>query len=76
MTDVAGDSIYRSMAYVPAGDTIQFKYINGTQWSQNETVPGACAVGGNREVIATGNIIQALCVLTCADHVLYLTPLM
>ena len=57
MTDVAGDSIYRSLAYVPAGDTIQFKYINGTTWAQNETVPGACAVGGNREVIATGNII-------------------
>jgi hypothetical protein len=57
MTDVAGDSIYRSMAYIPAGDTIQFKYINGTKWALNETVPGACAVGGNREVIATGNII-------------------
>jgi hypothetical protein len=57
MSNWFNDSIFRAMAYVPAGDTIQYKYINGTTWPQNENVPGACAVGGNRQAIAAGDII-------------------
>lgn len=29
--------------------TIQYKFINGNSWGQDESVPGACNVGGNRE---------------------------
>lgn len=42
--------LYERIVYVPAG-TYQYKYINGDTWTDNESVPGACNVGGNREVV-------------------------
>jgi len=57
MADWFNDSIYRAIAYVPAGDTISYKFLNGAAWGTDESVPGACAVGGNRQAIANGDII-------------------
>ena len=39
------------------GDNLEFKFINGNSWGQDESVPSACAVGGNRgyTVSANGN---------------------
>jgi hypothetical protein len=67
MTDFAGDSVYRTMAYVMSGDTVQYKYINGAAWGADESVPGACAnSGGNREVIASSNLIAGpVCFASC-----------
>lgn len=57
MTDWFNDSIYRTMVYVNAGDTIAYKFLNGAAWGTDESVPGACAVGGNRQAIANADII-------------------
>lgn len=54
MADWFNDSIYRAITYVTAGDTIEYKFVNGNAW---ESVPGACAVNGNRQAIANGDII-------------------
>lgn len=48
MTDINNDSIYRTIAYVAPATAAEFKFINGTDWSLNESVPSACASNGNR----------------------------
>ncbi len=66
MADLLNDSIYRTSAYVNPGDTVDFKYINGTSWAQNESVPGACAVGGNRRgIIASDTVLGPVCFGQC-----------
>lgn len=65
LNDANGDSIYRVTLNLPAG-SYEYKFINGTAWGTDETVPGACATAGNRSVIINGNtIIPAVCFGTC-----------
>lgn len=51
------------------GDTIQFKYVNGNTWGQDESVPVACATGGNRTyIIAAGNpTLPLVCFASCTN---------
>ncbi len=68
MTDWFGDSIYRAMGYVTTGSTVAFKYVNGASWGVSESVPGACAVGGNRELVASSNVIAGpVCYSQCVS---------
>lgn len=70
MSDVVGDSVYRAMGYVNTGDTVQFKYINGTTWAQNENVPSACqyAGSGNRGFVVSSNMNAGpVCFNMCAS---------
>ncbi|MFN8398317.1 MAG: T9SS type A sorting domain-containing protein [Bacteroidia bacterium] len=53
LTDPNNDSVYTLTVRLPEG-TYAYKYINGTAWGQDESVPGACAVNNNRELIVTG----------------------
>lgn len=55
LTDSNMDSIYDVTVQLPAG-TYQFKYLNGAAWGTDESVPGACAVSGNREVVVAGDM--------------------
>jgi hypothetical protein len=52
------DSIYQYIAYVPAG-TYQFKYLNGNTGVDEESVPGACAIAGNRSVVVSADVVLA-----------------
>jgi len=52
--DVNNDGVYQGIFYVPAG-TYAYKYINGNDWPDNESVPSACEVGGNREIVLAGD---------------------
>lgn len=58
MADFLNDSLYRYVTYVPLGTVVDYKYINGTDWSQNETVPSACEVGGNRQVTVNSDMVE------------------
>ena len=51
------------------GDTLQYKYVNGNAWGQDESVPAACAVGGNRfYVVAAGNpTLPLVCYASCTN---------
>jgi DNA/RNA endonuclease YhcR with UshA esterase domain len=51
------------------GDTLQYKFINGNAWGQDESVPAACAIGGNRfYVIAAGNpTLPLVCFGSCTN---------
>ncbi|MCH2199696.1 MAG: hypothetical protein MK081_13030 [Flavobacteriales bacterium] len=50
MTPLAdqGGGIWSTTISIVAGSTINYKYINGNAWGLDESVPGGCAVGGNR----------------------------
>jgi hypothetical protein len=65
MTDANTDGIYEVTVQLPA-DTFGYKFINGTMWGMDEGVPGACAFGGNRQVIVTGDVIlPPVCFASC-----------
>ena len=44
--DENGDGVYSTMLSLTSGDTVEYKYINGDAWGQDET-----AFGGNRSLI-------------------------
>lgn len=51
------------------GDTLQFKYVNGNAWGQDEQVPAACATGGNRTFVVVGGnpTIPTVCFGSCTN---------
>lgn len=51
------------------GDTLQFKYVNGNAWGQDEQVPAACATGGNRTyIVQAGNpSLPPVCYGACTN---------
>jgi alpha-amylase len=53
------DTVYQYIAYVTAG-TYQFKYINGNVVGKEETVSGACAIAGSRNVVVSADIVLDL----------------
>ncbi|TNE78539.1 MAG: T9SS type A sorting domain-containing protein [Bacteroidetes bacterium] len=55
MTDVDNDSIFEVTVQMGAG-TYEYKFINGNDSSDAETVPNDCQVGGNRSVTITGGV--------------------
>ncbi|MBN2174340.1 MAG: hypothetical protein JW731_09420 [Bacteroidales bacterium] len=71
MTNI-GDDVYEVTATVMEGETIEFKYINGNDWSGEEQVPSACGVpngvgGYNRyyEVPVGGGVLEEVCFGSC-----------
>ena len=63
---VPGTNMYQKTVWLNVTDTFQYKFINSGGW---ESVPGACAVGGNREMIvanANGFITPDVCISDCA----------
>lgn len=59
MTDINSDSVFTHIAYVAAGTAAEFKFINGTAWGQDESVPSACAVNGNRGITVNSDTVYA-----------------
>lgn len=41
----AGNGIWQGTFSIPANTTLQFKFINGNDWPQSETVPSDCGIG-------------------------------
>lgn len=66
MTDLKQDSIYRTIAYASSATAAEYKFINGTDWSLNESVPSACASNGNRfATINNDTVIGPVCFGQC-----------
>lgn len=57
--------IYEVISYV---DTVnhQFKFVNGNQTNNAEVVPAACAVSGNRKIVASKDtVLPVVCFASC-----------
>ncbi|MFN8863385.1 MAG: T9SS type A sorting domain-containing protein [Flavobacteriales bacterium] len=71
MTELGG-GIYEISYPVEANSTIQFRFINGSDWPDSETVPSACGVddgfgGFNRTIeVGSGNTVYGpVCFSSC-----------
>jgi hypothetical protein len=49
--------MYRFIAYIPTTDTMNFKYVNGSAWGDDESVPSGCQVNNNRQLIISGDTV-------------------
>lgn len=60
-------SVYTYTDTFPVGDTLQYKFVNGNSWGNDESVPGACAFNGNRffEVVAGNPVLPTVCYASC-----------
>ena len=63
-----GNGIWSVVVAIPEGTEIQYKFINGNSWGQDESVPFECQSGGNRffTVPATDVTLPAVCFGSCA----------
>ena len=69
LTDPNIDLIYTGTITLPAG-SYEYKFINGNQWGQDEGVPGACAINGNRGMTITANTtLPVVCFGGCSPCV-------
>jgi hypothetical protein len=62
--------IYEYIAYVGNTDGVEFKYLNGNDWPQNESVPSGCQKGGgnsNRffQAASTSTALPKVCFGSC-----------
>ncbi len=71
MTDANSDGVYEVTIEVEANSELQFKFVNGNAWGQNESVPAECGVTNdlNRsfEVLANDSIFGPVCFGACVD---------
>lgn len=74
LSDTDADGVYEVTASILSGTTIQYKFINGNDWPQSETVPGACGVndgfGGFNRSLQIGTsalMLDAVCFGACAN---------
>ena len=77
LSDGNNDSVYTLTVRLPEG-TYAYKYINGTAWGQDESVPGACAVNNNRELVVVGPgpiVVPSHCFGSCSACVAPLPPI-
>jgi len=66
MTD-SGDDIYVYTQVFNPGDSLEYKYVNGDEWGEDESVPPECAFNNNRflEVPDYDTTLLAVCFGSC-----------
>ena len=58
MTD-NGDGTWSYTFTSDTAATYQYKFINGNAWGSDESIPGACAFDGNRQIEVDGMMGEA-----------------
>lgn len=67
MTDTDGDNIYQITLNLYVGWTYTYKFVNGNAWGSDESVPGGCAVGVDRQVVVSGAAsTPVVCFASCS----------
>ncbi|RLD55313.1 MAG: hypothetical protein DRJ05_13175 [Bacteroidetes bacterium] len=63
-----GNNTYEYTQSFDQGETLEFKFINGTIWGEDESVPGECAQNNNRflSVPVQDTILTAVCFGSCS----------
>ncbi len=66
MTD-AGNGIYTYTHTFSGGEDIEYKFVNGDEWGEDESVPGECAQNNNRymTVPSVDTTLVAVCYGSC-----------
>lgn len=66
-----GGGIYSTTLQLVPGQVVPYKFINGNAWGQDEGIPGACNVFGNREITVPGSNynVPLNCFGTCSNCV-------
>ena len=66
MTD-SGNDIYTYTHSLAIGEEIEYKFINGDEWGEDETVPAECAQNNNRYITvpAIDTTLTAVCYGSC-----------
>ena len=66
MTD-AGNNVYEYTATFNEGDYLEYKFINGNEWGEDESVPAGCAQNNNRYLTVPGQdtTLAAVCFGSC-----------
>ncbi|HRG57900.1 MAG TPA: T9SS type A sorting domain-containing protein [Bacteroidia bacterium] len=64
-----GNSVYEYMAYLTPGTQVDYKFYNGNTATTAETVPSACAQGGNRIIasVDSAQILPTVCFSDCIN---------
>ena len=72
MLDLVYDQVYRYQAIFSEGDTVLYKFINGNEWGQDESVPNECGLADpdgnvNRQFVMPGTAfsLPVICYETC-----------
>lgn len=64
MLDSDNDSVYTISFRLPEG-TYAYKFLNAAGWGNDEGIPAACNVGGNREMVISSDTVIRYCYGTC-----------
>lgn len=69
MTDLDADGIYTVTLQINGFSNLQYKFVNGNAWGSDESVPSACATGGNRTYTtgASAEVIPVVCYGSCEN---------
>ena len=72
MSPSGSGDIYEVTVSLTAGETIEYKYINGNAWGADESVPASCAQNNNRylTVPASDTVLDEVCFGSCLACVL------
>jgi len=64
--------VYDTTIEMSVGYYLEYKFINGNAWGQDEGVPGACAQNGNRYLTVPANdtVLDVVCFGSCLPCVL------
>lgn len=67
MTDADNDGVWEITIAIDQNTNIEYKFINGDAWGEDETVPGACAQNNNRFLaVGTEDIdLDPVCYASC-----------
>lgn len=75
---VKSGSIWSYTVALPVGQTVQYKFINGNTWGQDETVPASCGMGNpvNRFLTVPNQdtVLPAVCFGTCHTNCPVIPP--
>jgi len=60
-------TVYTYTTDLAAGETIEYKFINGNAWGQDESIPSECNQNGNRYLVipAEDIVLEAVCFGSC-----------
>jgi hypothetical protein len=67
LMDDMGNNIFASTQSLPVGFCLEYKFVNGDEWGEDESVPGECAMGFNRYMLvpAVNQFLDPVCFGSC-----------